>query len=153
MSENQLLLYTVPDKALDDFLRVQRIDRDVKYAMESISVDTIKHDDWGPYMETYTSILDDHDVDLNESGSNEAAETLTGLEDHSLYVWFTFSSREAKKVAKKMRAVTITEEDAENYFEVDETTLPDLQGIHAAFLLALEEVEDGQTLVMPIAAS
>jgi len=152
MSENQLLFYTVPDKALDNLLRAQRIDRDVKYAMETMAVDVTRREDLGPLMEGYTGILDDYDVDLNEAGSNEAADTLTGLEEQSEFVWFTIPAREAKKVAKKVRAVTITEEDVDNYFESADASLADLQGIHAAFLSALEDVDEGQTLVFPIAS-
>ncbi len=151
MSENQLLFYTVPDKSLENFLKGERMDQDVKYAIENMAVDVIKRDEWGPYLEGYSGILDDHDLDLNELGSNEAAETLTGLEDQSALVWFVFPAREAKKVAKKLRGVEISEEDAENYFETQDDTLSDLREVHATFLKALEEVEDGQTLVMPIA--
>src|SRR5689334_627536 len=152
MSENQLLFYTVPDKALEDLLRVQRIDRDVKFAMETMAVDIIKREEWGPLMEGYARILDDHDVDLNGAGSNDPADTLTGLEEQSEFVWFTFPYRDAKKVAKKMKAVTISEEDVENTFEAEDASLEDIRGIHKSFLMALEEVEEGQTLVFPIAS-
>jgi hypothetical protein len=150
MAENDLMLYSVPDKALDDLVRRQRLDRDVKDAMENMAVAHVARDDWGGYLEAYTGILDDHGTDLNELGSNETAESLTGLEEQSLFVWFTFPSREAKKVARKIRTVTISEQDAENYVDAEAETLRALRGIHAAFLKALEGLEEGQTLVMPI---
>ncbi len=147
MTEDTLLIYIVPDKALEKCLESEGAE--FAEALEAAAVKTIKREGLGTYAEGYTGILDDYEVDLGEASENDTAEAVTVAWAEPSGSWLTFSAAEAKKIAKEMKSVVITGDDAENYFE-DREVLEDLRDINNLFRAAMDEVGAGQTLLLRI---
>lgn len=147
MTEDTLLIYIIADKALETCLESEGAE--FAEALEAAAAKAIKREGLGSYAEGYTGILDDYEVDLGEASENDTAEAVTVAWAEPSGSWLTFSAAEAKKIAKQLKSVTITGDDAENYFD-DREVLEDLRDVHNLFRAAMDEVAAGQTLLLRI---